>query len=310
MVGSNQSTSDEMFRIRWDGSKKIVDLSNSFQNFRDGKELLDVSLVCSNGTGGSESLRAHKLLLAAYSPVFKDMFTHSSQNDSCVYLKGVSKDSLSLILDFIYQGSVDVPKSRMTGFLADAHELQIQGLMSDIDTNESITNDKPTANSTPASKQNKSKASKKRLKNEPEESMQGEVIVAQEKNPLESSNPQSGDENSKLAKRPSKKKYKLEQKNNSSINEHLDSTREKMNTSAKSQNDSVLSELNDSQLSNLNDSVTQDEKSRIEEIFEKIADKWQGTDGKKKVSFVRCNICSKEMRSDKRAKHLRANHPN
>ena len=86
---------------------------------------------------------------------------------------------------------VDVPKSRMTGFLADAHELQIQGLMSD---NESITNDKPMANSTPASKQNKSKASKKRAKNDPEESMLGKAIVAQERNPLESSNPQSGDE--------------------------------------------------------------------------------------------------------------------
>ena len=36
--------------------------------------------------------------------------------------------------------------------------------------------------------------------------------------------------------------------------------------------DSTLSELNDSQLSNLNDSVTQDEKSRIEEVFEKIVD--------------------------------------
>jgi len=309
MIGPNQSTSDEMFRIRWDGSKKIVDLSNSFQKFRHGKELLDVSLVCANSNGGSESLRAHKLLLAAYSPVFKDMFTYSSQNDSCVYLKGVSKDSLSLILDFIYQGSVDVPKSRMAGFLADAHELQIQGLMSDIDPNESITNDKPMANSTPASKQNKSKASKKRVKNEPEESIRGEAIVAQERNPLESSNPQSGEENSKLVKQPSKKKHKSEQKNNSSVNEHLQLIQEKTNTSAKSQYDSVLSELNDSQLSNLNDSVTQNEKSRIEEVFEKIADKCQGTDGKKR-GFVRCNICSKEMRSDKRAKHLQANHPN
>ena len=31
----------------------------------------------------------------------------------------------------------------------------------------------------------------------------------------------------------------------------------------------IAGELNDSQLSNLNDSVTQDEKSRIEEVFEK-----------------------------------------
>ena len=32
-----------------------------------------------------------------------------------------------------------------------------------------------------------------------------------------------------------------------------------------------------------------DEKSRIEEVFEKIADKWQGTDGKRR-GFVRCNM--------------------
>jgi len=94
-------------------------------------ELLDVSLVFANGNGVGASLRAHKLLLAAYSPVFKDMFTHSSQSDSCLYLKGVLKDNLSLILDFIYHGIVDVPKSKMNSFLADAHELQIQGLRSE-----------------------------------------------------------------------------------------------------------------------------------------------------------------------------------
>ena len=49
----------------------------------------------------------------------------------------------------------------------------------------------------------------------------------------------------------------------SSVNEHLNSIQEKMNTSAKSKNDSVLSELHDSQLSTLSNSVTHDEKSRI-----------------------------------------------
>jgi len=308
MVESNQSTSNEMFRIRWDGSKVMVDLSDTIQKFRDGKELLDVSLVCANGSGGNESLRAHKLLLAAFSPVFKDMFNHSSQNDSCVHLKGVSKDNLSLILDFIYQGSVDVPKSKVNGFLADAHELQIQGLRSDIDPNKSITNDKAMTNSTPVSKQNKSKASKKRVKNESKESMQEKAIVAQERNPLESSNPQSDDESAKLVKRPSKKKLKSEGMNNSPVTEYLNSIPGKMNTSAQSQNDSVLSELNDSQLNNQNDSITHDKKSHIEELFEKISVKYHGKEGRKRY-LVRCNICLKEMISDKKVKHLRETHP-
>ena len=43
---------------------------------------------------------------------------------------------------------------------------------------------------------------------------------------------------------------------------------------AKSKNDSGLSELNDSQLSNLSNSVTQDEKSRIEEVEDSNEDQY------------------------------------
>ena len=73
-----------MLRIRWDSYEKIIDISDSFQNFRDGKELLDMSLFCANGYDGSESLSAYMLLLAAYSPVVKYGLSHSTMNGSCV----------------------------------------------------------------------------------------------------------------------------------------------------------------------------------------------------------------------------------
>jgi len=314
MARSDQPSSNEMFRIRWDGSKKIVDLSNAFQNFRDNQELLDVSLVCSISDGGSTSLRAHKLLLAAYSPVFKDMLTRSDEkNNPCVYLKGVSQESLSLILDFVYEGVVDVPKSRMNEFLADAQELQIQGLKSETEPKAPINIDKPKASSTPASNQSKPKASKKRVKKEPEEPVQENGINLQGDNAHEKSCSEFDGGNSKRDKRTPKKNAKLEQEMSLSM-EHSIFSENRLGSYMPSQefsnlNGSKLSDPNDSRLSGLNDSIASNEKSRIEEIFEKVPDKWQGTEAKKKY-FVRCKLCSKELRSDKKAKHLRANHPN
>merc|ERR1712060_162275 len=145
---------------------------------------------------------------------------------------------------------------------------------------------------------------KKRVKNKSEESMQGRAIVAQERNPLESSNAESCDDSEKLVKWPSKKKLKSEQMNNSSMTEYSNSIQGKMNTSAQLQNGFILSESNDSQLNNQNDSITHDVKSHIEELFEKISVKYHGKEGRKRY-LVRCNICLKEMISDKRVKHLR-----
>merc|ERR1712088_1201564 len=170
-----------------------------------------LTLVCSVSDGGSTSLRAHKLLLAAYSPVFKDMLTRSNEKkDPCIYLKGVSQESMSLILDFVYQGSVDVPKSRMNEFLADAQDLQIQGLKSENEPKDQITSDKPMASSTPAANQNKPKASKKRVKKEAEESDQ-ETAIVQDNYAHDKSCPESDVGNSKRDKRTPKKKPELEQ---------------------------------------------------------------------------------------------------
>lgn len=122
-----------------------------------------------------------------------------SRNNGCI------KSIMTSIVQFIYQGSVDYPKSKTNGFLAEAHEVLIQDLKCVIDPNESIVNYESIVNRTQSAKQNKQKASMKQIENESEELMQGIVIIAQEPNPLESSNPQIGDENSKLIKQSLKR---------------------------------------------------------------------------------------------------------
>merc|ERR1711962_1600872 len=206
------------------------------------------------------------------------MFTSSSQS-KYVYLKGVSKDNLSLILDFIYQGSVNVSKSSINGFLKDAHELQIQGLKSDIDPKDSIAVGKSMADNIP-SNQISPKALKKRTLNAFDESVRKNGVA---NDSLATSC--RGNEDGILKSSKGNKKAILEQEN-----------KENMNISMQSENDAKLSDLNNSQPSGLKKPVTQEERSRIKEVFEKLG-RDNSKPGKRRY-LVRCSICSKEMRAD------------
>jgi len=48
--------------------------------------------------------------------------------------------------------------------------------------------------------------------------------------------------------------------------------------------------------------------SPYDEVFQKNFFKWQGTEARKKY-FFNCMLCQKEIRSDKRKKHLNTTHP-
>merc|ERR1719245_1442455 len=99
----------------------------------------------------------------------------------------------------------------MNEFLADAQDLQIEGLKSENEPKDQITSDKPMASSTPASSQNRPKTSKKRVKKDPEDSDQETGIFLQDNNAHDKSCPESDLGNSKRDKRTPKKKPKLEQ---------------------------------------------------------------------------------------------------
>ena len=73
---------------------------------------------------------------------------------------------LSLILDFVDQGSIDVPKFRMNEFLTGAPDLQSQGLLSENQSKDQITSDIQWH----AVLQNQTKASQRHPSNVPRES--------------------------------------------------------------------------------------------------------------------------------------------
>ena len=123
----------ERFRLRWD--KFESNLGQSFQNLRQENDFFDVTLACDD-----EQLEAHKLVLSASSPFFKNILRKNPHQHPLIYLKGVKHSHLLYILDYVYYGEVNVKTVDLNHFLRVAEELKIKGLtQEDFDNNVSNT---------------------------------------------------------------------------------------------------------------------------------------------------------------------------
>ena len=71
---------------------------------------------------------AHKVILSASSPFFKNLFSKTIQPNPIIYLGGVSSTNLSYILDFIYAGKVQLRQDDIDSFLDQAQKLKVSGL--------------------------------------------------------------------------------------------------------------------------------------------------------------------------------------
>ena len=92
--------------------------STSFCDLREDSEFFDVTLCCDNGR---DTLPAHKLILAACSPLFRSILAHQKcQQNPFLYLKGINLRELQAVLDFVYYGEVNVAK---VNFLTGASQL-------------------------------------------------------------------------------------------------------------------------------------------------------------------------------------------
>ena len=96
---------------------------------RDDSEFFDVTLCCDNGT---DLVQAHKVILAACSPLFRKILAHQkNQQNPLLYLKGIRLKELQAVLNFMYHGEVNVAQDSLNNFLAVAEELVVKGLTTD-----------------------------------------------------------------------------------------------------------------------------------------------------------------------------------
>ncbi len=120
--------STEQYCLRWNDFQSNI--AGAFAELRDDEELLDVTLV-SDG----RSLRAHRLVLSACSPLFREMLRQGGglggaggAAQPLVFLHGVRFRDAVAILNFMYRGEVNVNQEDLQAFLAAAEDLRIRGL--------------------------------------------------------------------------------------------------------------------------------------------------------------------------------------
>ncbi|XP_035708801.1 zinc finger protein chinmo isoform X2 [Folsomia candida] len=127
--------SRHQFHLRW--SNYGHNLANSFVRLFESESLSDVTLFCEG-----ESYRAHRVVLAASSQHFQELFEQcSSARDLVVILDGTSPVNLRALLEFMYKGEVYIDDANLNTFLQTAKRLQVKGLSLSQNDLQSISTD-------------------------------------------------------------------------------------------------------------------------------------------------------------------------
>merc|ERR1712112_94975 len=73
-------------------------------------------------------IKAHKVILSASSPFFKNILAKNAHIHPLLYMKGTNGKVLEALLGFIYNGESKVLEADLKEFLDTADELKIKGL--------------------------------------------------------------------------------------------------------------------------------------------------------------------------------------
>ncbi|XP_023014983.1 uncharacterized protein isoform X40 [Leptinotarsa decemlineata] len=114
----------EQFSLCWDNFHK--NMSSGMNSLLENEDLVDVTLAVQG-----KCLKAHKMVLSVCSPYFKELFKSNPCQHPIVFMKDVSFEALSDLLQFMYQGEVQVSQENLTTFIKTAEALQIKGLTGD-----------------------------------------------------------------------------------------------------------------------------------------------------------------------------------
>ena len=104
---------------------------DEFQNFASetqkkmrNNEFCDVTLASAD----NQKFQAHKVILAAYSRVFKNMLESEKHPHPIIFMTGVENEVLKALLDFIYWGEVKLEEENLAGFLQLISDIELLGV--------------------------------------------------------------------------------------------------------------------------------------------------------------------------------------
>ena len=90
----------------------------------DDSDFTDVTLVSKDGL----QVSAHRAVLCASSPFLRKLLVESLQQNTFLYLNLVDHQMLKALVEFVYLGSCQVPRSKMEDLKALARQLGVRTL--------------------------------------------------------------------------------------------------------------------------------------------------------------------------------------
>ena len=127
ILRSRRMGTEEAFCLKWNDFQESI--SSSLGSLLSCSELHDVTLQC--GPHSADSLHCHRLVLAACSDwfrnIFKSMVSTTTRHPVIVLWDATSQD-MRLLLEFMYHGQVNVKQEHLNSFLSLAEKLSVRGL--------------------------------------------------------------------------------------------------------------------------------------------------------------------------------------
>ena len=98
-------------------------LRDMLKEMMTSNDFADVTLVCDD----KKDIKAHRNILSACSPVFKNMLKIDQQsNHPVIYLRGIQHLQMEAILKFVYLGETSIHQDILTEFIQTAKLLEIR----------------------------------------------------------------------------------------------------------------------------------------------------------------------------------------
>ena len=100
---------------------------DTFSRLWTERDFADVTLA----TDDNFQISVHTIVLGSCSSLFKRLLSNTHQTHPIVFLQGISKKHLELVLEYIYQGKCHLHQNDLDAFLTTGRELQISDLTQD-----------------------------------------------------------------------------------------------------------------------------------------------------------------------------------
>lgn len=114
----------QQYSLRWNNYLRHI--TYAFDSLRLNDDFVDVTLCCDG-----QKIKAHKVLLSACSGYFKEIFKENPHPHPVIIFKFIKFEDLNSIIEFMYQGEVNVHQEALQSFLQTAELLAVQGLTSE-----------------------------------------------------------------------------------------------------------------------------------------------------------------------------------